>query len=233
MALPLKVRSQVFGVLDVQSTKAAAFTEEDIEVLQVLADQVALAIDNSRAHAESEAIIHELNALYNQQISNSWQQRLERGDLVYSYRSGKVVKEGFPSPINDPQVTDERLLNIPLIMRGQSLGKITLRRHPDSPPWSKEESDMSTQIVNQIVLSLENAQLVEENRLRAQNEALISQITGKTQGLLDVETVIKTAAQEIGRSLGLAKIQIRLEDERFDISPSNQAIETLSPEIKS
>ncbi|MBN1877530.1 MAG: GAF domain-containing protein [Anaerolineae bacterium] len=47
-ALPLKVRGRVIGVLDVRSTEAEAFTEEEVAILQTLADQVAVALDNAR-----------------------------------------------------------------------------------------------------------------------------------------------------------------------------------------
>lgn len=48
MALPLRVRGEVIGALDVQSTSLNAFTEEDIQTIQMMADQVAIAIDNAR-----------------------------------------------------------------------------------------------------------------------------------------------------------------------------------------
>jgi len=233
MALPLMVRGRVIGALDVQSTKAAAFSTEDVEVLQVLADQVALAIDNARIHAESERIIRELNTLYQQQVSQSWQRRLESGRLAYSYQSGKVINEISPNLADIDKENDGRALNLPLTLRGQSLGEIALRRHPESPSWSKEEIALAHQIANQVALSLENARLLEENRLRARNETLVGQITGKTQGLLDVETVIKTAAEEIGRSLGLARIQIRLGNGSSDEIYSNEAEEVPSPEVNS
>ena len=233
MALPLKVGGRVIGALDVQSTKAAAFSTEDVEVLQVLADQVALAIDNARIHAESERIIRELNTLYKQQISHSWQRRLEIGRFAYSYRSGKVVNEALPDVAGSYKENDGRLLMLHLSLRGQPLGEITLRRHPESPPWSKEEVALSHQIANQISLSLENARLLEENQRRARNETLVGQITGKTQGRLDVETVIKTAAEEIGRSLGLARIQIRLGNGSPDEIYSNEAEEVPSSEVNS
>ena len=233
MALPLKVRGRVIGALDVQSTKAAAFSTEDVEVLQVLADQVALAIDNARIHAESERIIRELNTLYRQQVSQSWQRRLESGNYAYIYRSGKVVNEAPPNVAGLNKENDGRLLNLTLALRGQSLGEIALRRHPESPPWSKDEIALAHQIANQIALSLENARLLEENRRRARNETLIGQVTGKTQGLLDVETVIKTATQEIGRSLGLARIQIRLGDGSPEEVYSNDGNEVPSSEVSS
>jgi GAF domain-containing protein len=230
MALPLKVRGRVIGALDVQSTKAAAFSTEDIEVLQVLADQVALAIDNARIHAESERIIRELNTLYRQQISQSWQRRLESNIFAYTYQSGKVVMEALPDVAGSYKENDGRILNLPLTLRGQSLGEVALRRHPESPPWSKEEIALAHQIADQIALSLENARLLEENRRRARNESLVGQISGKTQGLLDVETVIKTATQEIGRSLGLARVQIRLGNDLSEGDYSQEADEAPSPE---
>jgi PAS domain S-box-containing protein len=48
MALPLRVRGEVIGALDVQSTSLNAFTPEDIQTIQMMADQVAIAIDNAR-----------------------------------------------------------------------------------------------------------------------------------------------------------------------------------------
>jgi len=47
-AVPLQVGGTVLGALDVQSTKPGAFSAEDIEVLQTLADQLSAAIQNAR-----------------------------------------------------------------------------------------------------------------------------------------------------------------------------------------
>lgn len=52
IALPLRVRGQVVGALDAQSTEVNAFSEEDIQTIQMMADQVAIAIDNARLFSE-------------------------------------------------------------------------------------------------------------------------------------------------------------------------------------
>ncbi len=52
IALPLQVRGQILGVLDVQSREANAFTEGDMAILQTMADQVAIAIHNAHLFAE-------------------------------------------------------------------------------------------------------------------------------------------------------------------------------------
>ena len=51
MALPLRVRGEVIGALDVQSTGLNAFSDEDVQTVQMMADQVAIAIDNARLFA--------------------------------------------------------------------------------------------------------------------------------------------------------------------------------------
>ena len=54
MALPLIVGDEAIGALTVHSTEEAAFHEEDIAALQTMADQLAIAIQNSRLHRQAE-----------------------------------------------------------------------------------------------------------------------------------------------------------------------------------
>lgn len=54
MALPLIVADEAIGALTVQSTDEAAFHEEDIDALQTMADQLSVAIQNSRLHRQEE-----------------------------------------------------------------------------------------------------------------------------------------------------------------------------------
>jgi PAS domain S-box-containing protein len=54
MALPLILRELVIGVLDVQSREVNAFSDEDIETLQIMADQLATAIENARLYQSAQ-----------------------------------------------------------------------------------------------------------------------------------------------------------------------------------
>ena len=54
MALPLIVGEDAIGALTVQSTEEAAFHDEDIAALQTMADQLAIAIQNSSLHRQAE-----------------------------------------------------------------------------------------------------------------------------------------------------------------------------------
>jgi GAF domain-containing protein len=53
-AIPLKVGERILGVLDVQSKQAYAFAEDNLRTLQILADQLAIAVVNSELFAETQ-----------------------------------------------------------------------------------------------------------------------------------------------------------------------------------
>jgi len=65
MALPLVARGKVIGALDVQSVEPNAFGPDDVETLQVMADQLAAAIENARLFEETQRHLLEQAVLYN------------------------------------------------------------------------------------------------------------------------------------------------------------------------
>ena len=64
MALPLTSRGQVIGAMTIQSSQPAAFSREDITVLQTMADQLATAIENAALHEQQSRRLTEVAALY-------------------------------------------------------------------------------------------------------------------------------------------------------------------------
>jgi GAF domain-containing protein/CheY-like chemotaxis protein len=60
MALPLKVGDRIIGALTVQSTEQAAFSEDDITVLQTMADQLAIAINNAKLHQQNQRLLEQV-----------------------------------------------------------------------------------------------------------------------------------------------------------------------------
>ncbi len=56
LAVPLKVEDQIIGVLDIDSDKLEAFDEEEIFVLQTLANQLAIALGNARLYEETRQL---------------------------------------------------------------------------------------------------------------------------------------------------------------------------------
>ncbi len=220
MALPLKIHGRTIGVLDVQSTQANAFTEEDVAVLQVMADQITLAIENARLLEEAQRALQELETLYGRRARETWREQAARRTSAYRYTGVGVEPVATVSldtrgaqPSHKPIIVQEdgsRQLIAPIHLRGQTLGSITLRQSAEDAPWSDEETALVEELSTQIGLALDNARLLEETQQRAEQEKLIGDITARVRETLDVDTVLQTAIREIGQALGLAEIEVRM-----------------------
>jgi len=107
MALPLISRGRVIGVLDVQSTETAAFSEEDVTTLQTMADQLAIAIENARLYQEAVHTaerLTEVDRLKSQFLANmSHELRTPLNSIIGFSR---VILKGIDGPLTDMQRTD-------------------------------------------------------------------------------------------------------------------------------
>jgi GAF domain-containing protein len=54
LSVPLRSGDQTVGVLDVQSPERGAFDENDVKVMETLADQIAVAIANAQLYEEAQ-----------------------------------------------------------------------------------------------------------------------------------------------------------------------------------
>ncbi len=221
MGLPLKVRGRVIGVLDVQSTQEAAFSDEDVAILQTMADQVALAIENARLLEESQRMLQELERLYGQRVRKAWRERVAGQPAAYHYtgvgveavRLSGASEAPVSSPPSRPVVMQEdgrRQLIAPILLRGQVLGSIVLQQDPEEVPWSDEEIALVEELITQIGLALENARLLEETQARAEQERIVASITAQVRSSMDPETILQTAVRELGAALGTDRAFIRL-----------------------
>jgi PAS domain S-box-containing protein len=107
VAIPLKVSGRVLGVIDIQSTQAQAFAEDDLSVLQSLADQVAVAINNAKLYDESQELIKtlkEVDQLKSQFLANmSHELRTPLNSIIGFSR---VILKGIDGPVTDMQQQD-------------------------------------------------------------------------------------------------------------------------------
>jgi len=84
-ALPLKAGGRIIGVLDVESQRVNVFTQDNIAVLQTLADQLAVALENARLLNELRSSLKETRTLYQRYTQESWS-RVTKGNKVSGYQ---------------------------------------------------------------------------------------------------------------------------------------------------
>jgi K+-sensing histidine kinase KdpD/DNA-binding response OmpR family regulator len=107
MGVPLKLGSTVIGALDLQSKEVNAFNQDDVTVLQILSDQIAIAIENARAYELSQKAIadmKEIDRVKSQFLANmSHELRTPLNSIIGFSR---VILKGIDGSINDTQKTD-------------------------------------------------------------------------------------------------------------------------------
>ncbi|HKG52829.1 MAG TPA: GAF domain-containing protein [Anaerolineales bacterium] len=89
-SLPLKVGDRIVGVLDVQSKQTYAFSEENLRTLQILADQLAIAVVNTELFAETQEHLAQHRLLHH---------------ITTTAASGTTLGEALQSAVNGLQVT--------------------------------------------------------------------------------------------------------------------------------
>ncbi len=161
MALPLLVGERVIGALDVQSAHMSAFDESDITVLQGMADQVAIALENARLLQQTQAALKEIEAANRLLVREGWQGYLEQKTIHRAEFVAAADQVQNPRPVKAAPQAEP--LTIPLELRGQSLGRLTLRRESNRA-WSEDETQLIQTIAVQTMLAAENARLIEETQ---------------------------------------------------------------------
>lgn len=96
IAFPLRVGTNVFGALDVQSLETNAFSQQDVTTLSTLADQVSIAIQNAQSYQQSREALAQAEAASQQLGEQQWQQFLFRQPVEGYYFDGIETKTMSP-----------------------------------------------------------------------------------------------------------------------------------------
>lgn len=200
LALPLLVRGKVLGVLDIQSDKPQAFDVEDIDVLQTLSDQIAVAIENARLIDETQAALLQLETLTSVRTREAWSQKLRERSRVFTYTPLGLRAEKL-SQNNDQAIT------APIMLRGQKIGTISIARKGDAP-WNKLDKELVEDVASQIGLAVDNIRLLEEATERAKQEQMVGRLAARFSQSLDLDTLLQTAARELGQLPDISEVSV-------------------------
>lgn len=194
-ALPLLIKNQAIGVLDIQSKEQNPFGPEDLFILQTMADQIALAIQNARLLEESQAAIEQLQATTSKSIQEAWQNYTGNQAKGYVYSAGNVspLEKGVSKEKN----TDDKNMQTEINLRGQKIGTISLKRSGVEAEWTEKEQEFTEKIAAQIALAIENARLLEDSQRRAIREQTLNELTTRLSRSLDLENLLQNAVLEL------------------------------------
>ena len=179
LALPLRVAHKSIGALTVQSSQQGAFASETVAVLQSLADQLAIALENASLFAKTENTLDETNRLYLAsrrigQATNAYEIYKTLVDFAQTSGLGDVIQ----IIIADPKAPD--FLMTPVSWSDDKLGKVeSLRFARDKHSFSDSTSSA------EIMILVNSEQLPESDPYASQ---LMAQFNLSTAALISIYT---------------------------------------------
>lgn len=227
MALPIIVQGVVLGALDVQSIQESAFKEEDIRILQTVADQVGSVLTLNQHITLLEDRVGELEAGIQRTTGENWRLFLasQKQVLQYTYKDGAIKNKSQMNPemekalqtgstVVTPSVNVEKqksVVAVPIKLRDQTLGVVNIALNANLPP--KELVELVETTSSRMALALENARLLEQIQNRAEQTQMVSEITARVRATSEIDEILRTTALEIGKNLGISEVRIQLTPE--------------------
>lgn len=221
LALPLVASGQILGVLDVQSTEPRAFIEDDIATLQILAEQLAVAIQNANLFSETAKALDATRATYGQLSREAWG-KLLRSQSRIGFLSTPPATVQIQSAALDPAISraiesgdlilggDGLTISVPVKIRGQIIGAIRLKKAEIAEAWTQDETNLAVSLADQLSGALESARLYRDSVRLAARESLVSEISTRINASATSDAIIRETVQELGQSIGNASITFQL-----------------------
>ncbi len=138
LSVPLKIGERIIGVLSSEHPKPAAFGDEDMVNVELLAAQAAVAIENARQYGNVETMLAARTALaWTGMVSSTWRHAIEKHAVTIREQIEHLRNDLAKLPKSDS--IDKRLEMIERLAN-QILGK------PVTAPLSAEEGAVSVPI---------------------------------------------------------------------------------------
>lgn len=208
MALPITDAHAIIGALDVQSLEPNAFTQEDIDTLSILADQVGIAIQNANLFEETQEALTEYEKITRQITTSGWAQFAQTKNIA-GIRRSKAKSTILTDTINTKKINEENALSLPIVLRGNKIGTLEVQAE-EGRKWTQDEIDIANAIIERTAITIENARLLSDAQKREARERTIGEIATRVSASTDMEMILRTAVQELGHRMGGAEVILEI-----------------------
>jgi signal transduction histidine kinase/HAMP domain-containing protein len=177
IAVPLIVGGHVLGVLEMQSDRSDILNETSLPAFEVIAGQLAIAIQNAGLFKQAEEARSEVEDQIRRLTEHGWQDFLdaiERGQKIgFRFDQTNIV----PLQANSPSLASGETFNAPITVTGTKIGTIELV-HEFGRPWSATETELIQITAAQLAQHIDNLRLLAQaDRYRAEAEQAVRRLT--------------------------------------------------------
>ncbi|MBW4438053.1 MAG: GAF domain-containing protein [Pleurocapsa minor GSE-CHR-MK-17-07R] len=186
MALPLQFGDDVIGVLDVQSTTPNAFDMRDQQTFQLLADQIAVAVQNARLLRQSQERVEQIDSLNRQLTRSAWEESgfaAAEGEYTYDLLTLQPTSAA-PLP---PTPANATALEMPITIRGEVVGTIAA----GGQDFSENDQLLMRAVAERVAIAIESARLFEETQSTLAETSTLYQLSRYLNEANDLEGIIE------------------------------------------
>ncbi|NIO69327.1 MAG: GAF domain-containing protein, partial [Anaerolineae bacterium] len=172
LAVPIKLKGETVGVLDVQAVEPDAFSQDDLSILQTLADQLAIAIENARLYQQTDeklqTRVRELSALYTMAEV-----------MTHSLDLDTILRLALDSAIRLTGMDTGGIL-----LLDPSTNELLLRTYREVPPeliraanHAKADEGLMPRMLNSVLIIDDLSEATKERRVAIEQEGLQSLVS--------------------------------------------------------
>ena len=174
ITVPLTASGQAIGKMQVQSSLERAWTQDEMILLNAVAQQASVQIQNLRLLDATERARAEAEAATRRFMHENWDSYLD--GIRHSERVGYAYDQASVTPFFEQPASDGGIREMVNVMEEQ-VGMIYLQPDPTRPVTSEDRA-MVTSIAKQIAQQVENIRLLADaSRARAEAEEATRRLT--------------------------------------------------------
>ncbi len=219
VALPIRAHGIVKGVLDITRNSREPFSSEEMAILHIYADQLALVNEYDQSlEAEISGVER---STYGDITRQAWDV-LMQDRSEWGYRSDErgiyqaegewhpwMIQAAQQGKVIVRQDKDFSIASVPIRVRDYTLGVLDFRKASESA-WTSDELILVQTLTDQLGQALESARLYQNTQMRAERERVLTEITSKVRASTNVDVILQTAIRELAEALRVPKGTIQL-----------------------
>jgi signal transduction histidine kinase len=205
----INVLDEHVGNLFLKENPTHPLTDEDKVMVSAVARQISQQVENLRLLAEASRARANAEEATRRLTRENWQ----------SFTNQKVDTLGFAydsiqvTPFGETQVPHDISFEQPLMVRGETIGQLTVAGLKDVPPGALE---LANNIAEQVSAHIENLRLFELNERRAHELETVAAVSTTASTVLDPDELLQSVVDLTKERFNLYHAHIYLADESWN-----------------